>query len=148
MILVVLCPCFLFFCCTLFAPCLSLYPLQLILAEAKNVFALSRLLHFKYYPQLGASSAHLKLFQSPLQALWEPNCFALGGCQMTASLTCDTDLPFTLLNYLRRKHEKPMINVYIVWICKATSVISRLYIYTMLLLCSSSVFEFSAIPMF
>lgn len=34
----VLCPCFLFFCCTLFDPCLSFHPLQLILAEAKTLF--------------------------------------------------------------------------------------------------------------
>lgn len=65
---------------------------------------------------------------------------------MTASLTCDTDLQFTLVNYLRRKHDKPMINVHIVWICKATSVISHLQIYTILLLCSSSVFEYNAVP--
>lgn len=38
-------------------------------------------------------------------------------------------LAIALLNCLRRKCDKSMINVYIVWICKATSVISDLYIY-------------------
>ena len=46
---------------------------------------------------------------------------------MTASLTCDADLQFTLLNYLRKKLDNRMINVYIGWICKATSVTSHSY---------------------
>lgn len=63
---------------------------------------------------------------------------------MTASLTCDSDLQFTLLNYLRKKLGNPMINVYIIWICKATLVTFHSYKATSCTLCkAASVFPFS-----
>lgn len=131
-------PCFLSCCHTLFDPSTAANSCWI-----KHT-PLARQLHFKHYPQLWASSVHLKLFQSQPQVLCKPGCFALQGCRMTASLTCDTDLQFTLLNYLRKKLDNPMINVYIVRICKTTSVTSHSYKATSCTLRSAaSVFLFS-----
>lgn len=141
-------PCFLSFCHTHFDPCLPLHPLQLILVEANT------LLYGKTVT-IQTLSSTVRLFCSSKIAsksttnssLW-PVLLCSARLLNDRSLTCDTDLQFTLLNYLRKKLDNSKINVCIVWICEATSVTSQSYKATSCTLYNAaSVFKFYAISL-